>query len=215
MGDAAFVVVVGLDYSELSDLALERAFELASREPKAEVHVVNVLSPLELAPPNAPKGELLEVEIAATQLLRHVSARLNAYAESHATHLTPCQLKVVSHVRFDQPANAIVQLASDLAADLIVMGTHGRQGLTRFLLGSVSERVLRLAPCAVLVTRPKVVVVDDPVIEPPCARCQAARAAEEAELWCEQHQAKHARRHTHHLHDGSAAPPTFSTAKRS
>ena len=201
MGEAAFVIVVGLDYSELSDAALERAFQLASREAKAEVHVVNVLSPLEIAQPNAPKGVLLDVEIAASQLLRYFTARLNAFSAAHSPHANPCQMRVVSHVRFDQAANAIVQLASDLAADLIVVGTHGRQGLTRFLLGSVSERVLRLAPCAVLVMRPKAVVTEDPVLEPPCPRCQAVRATSGTELWCEQHGTKHGRHHTHHRND--------------
>jgi nucleotide-binding universal stress UspA family protein len=46
-----------------------------------------------------------------------------------------------------------VELARSRAIDLIVMGTHGRTGLLHVLLGSVAERVVRLAPCPVLVTR--------------------------------------------------------------
>jgi len=51
------------------------------------------------------------------------------------------------------PASAIVGYARDAAMDLIVMGTHGRTGLDRLLLGSVAEKVLRDAPCSVLVAK--------------------------------------------------------------
>ena len=51
------------------------------------------------------------------------------------------------------PADAIVRVARDRAADLIVMGTHGRTGLQHALLGSVAEKVVRLAPCPVLTVR--------------------------------------------------------------
>ena len=51
------------------------------------------------------------------------------------------------------PAERIVELAKDRHADLIVMGTQGRAGLPHLHLGSVAERVVRLAPCPVLVTR--------------------------------------------------------------
>jgi nucleotide-binding universal stress UspA family protein len=53
------------------------------------------------------------------------------------------------------PADAIVRLAQDRQADLIVMGTHGRTGLQHVLLGSVAEKVVRLAPCPVLTVRYK------------------------------------------------------------
>jgi len=51
------------------------------------------------------------------------------------------------------PATAIVRYARDAAMDLVVMGTHGRTGLDRLLLGSVAEKVLRDAPCSVLVVK--------------------------------------------------------------
>jgi nucleotide-binding universal stress UspA family protein len=52
-----------------------------------------------------------------------------------------------------QPANVIIETAKDARADLIVVGRHGRSGLERLLLGSVAERVIVLAPCAVLVVK--------------------------------------------------------------
>jgi nucleotide-binding universal stress UspA family protein len=57
-------------------------------------------------------------------------------------------------VRFGDAGDAIAQLASDIEADLVVVGTHGHRGLERLLLGSVAENVVRLAPCPVLVVRP-------------------------------------------------------------
>jgi nucleotide-binding universal stress UspA family protein len=47
-------------------------------------------------------------------------------------------------------AHTIVEYAKAISADLIVMGTHGRTGLAHFIIGSVAERVVRLAPCPVL-----------------------------------------------------------------
>jgi universal stress protein A len=58
-------------------------------------------------------------------------------------------------VRVGVPHEQIVKAARDEAADYIVIGTHGRTGLNRLLLGSVAERVIRLAPCPVLAVREK------------------------------------------------------------
>jgi nucleotide-binding universal stress UspA family protein len=54
------------------------------------------------------------------------------------------------------PFQTIVDMAGNKDVDMIVMGTHGRTGLTHALMGSVAERVVRLAPCPVLVTRGKI-----------------------------------------------------------
>jgi nucleotide-binding universal stress UspA family protein/CBS domain-containing protein len=61
------------------------------------------------------------------------------------------------HTRMGDTASAIVEMAHDLQADLIVMPTHGRHGLPRLLLGSVAEHVVRYAPCPVLTVRPSTV----------------------------------------------------------
>lgn len=57
-------------------------------------------------------------------------------------------------VRNGPPAAEIVRFAQELEADLIVLGTHGRTGFAHALLGSVAERVVRKAPCAVMTIRP-------------------------------------------------------------
>jgi nucleotide-binding universal stress UspA family protein len=57
---------------------------------------------------------------------------------------------IVATVRMGHVANTIVEYAKAVQADLVVMGTHGRTGLAHFIIGSVAERVVRLAPCPVL-----------------------------------------------------------------
>jgi hypothetical protein len=96
----------------------------------------------------------------------------------------------------------VAQLAADLEADLVVVGTHGRRALARMLLGSVAELTVRLAPCPVLVVRPKASPAPLPAIEPPCPRCVEARAQTSGkEYWCEQHRERHGQRHTYHQGD--------------
>jgi nucleotide-binding universal stress UspA family protein len=62
-----------------------------------------------------------------------------------------CRARAV--LRTGAPYQEIVALATDERADLIVIGTHGRGGINRVLLGSVADRVVRLAPCPVLTVR--------------------------------------------------------------
>lgn len=64
--------------------------------------------------------------------------------------------RVQYQVAEGDPAAAIVRAAKETNCDLIVMGTHGRTGLSRFLMGSVAEQVVRLAPCLVMTVRNQV-----------------------------------------------------------
>jgi nucleotide-binding universal stress UspA family protein len=68
-------------------------------------------------------------------------------------------------LRQGRPAREIVTVAKGVGCELIVMGTHGRTGLRRALLGSVAEDVLRHAPCPVLTVRPEL-----PAVSPPRTR---------------------------------------------
>ncbi|MDH4228377.1 MAG: universal stress protein [Nitrospirota bacterium] len=64
-------------------------------------------------------------------------------------------VKVESRVAQGKPWRAIVETAQEIGADLVVMGTHGRTGLSYEAIGSTAERVVQGAPCPVLVVRPK------------------------------------------------------------
>lgn len=62
-------------------------------------------------------------------------------------------IAVEHRLEYGDPAAVILKVAQEIGADLIVMGTHGRTGLRRLLMGSVAERVVRKAPCPVLMVR--------------------------------------------------------------
>jgi hypothetical protein len=102
---------------------------------------------------------------------------------------------LVGHLAVGTPWREIVQLASNLLADVIVVGTHGRQGIDRLLSGSVAELVVRKAKCPVVIARAKDWrAKDEPEIDPPCPDCvKVQQETRGGELWC----ARHAGRHPH------------------
>ena len=114
--------------------------------------------------------------------------------------------KIVSHLAVGVPWREILQLAANLQADVVVVGSHRRNTVQRWLLGSVSEQVVRKASCAVIVARPKDYQSDVPEIEPACTDCLATQKKTDGEsLWCE----RHARHHVHgRLH--YELPSTFA-----
>ena len=147
---------------------------------------------VQLELPGSPGFSSMSLGEAAEQLKLYAQHRLERYQAAHPTQ-KGASLSVVTHVRLDEPAEEIAQLAADLEADLVVVGTHGRRGLSRVLMGSVAEGVVRLAPCAVLVVRPKDVAA--PHIEPPCADCvRTRRESNGAEFWCPAHRERHGQR---------------------
>jgi nucleotide-binding universal stress UspA family protein len=202
------IIVVGVDYSDTSELALAHALEIASTGPRAEVHVVHVATtfhPLvgvehtpETMPPVPKPDETLR------DLADHVDRRLERFMSRRDASF-PLPERVVLHVRYDSPAQEIALLARDLDAQLVIVGTHGRRGLSRVLLGSVAEGVVRLSPCPVLVVRPREVSVA-PRIEPVCEHCVKTRSATGGQrMWCKQHSEHHGPRHTYHQRDRVAS----------
>ncbi|HEY5375415.1 MAG TPA: universal stress protein [Polyangiaceae bacterium] len=191
MNQTKYVVVVGVDYTPASDLAFEEALAITSRRVDAHLHVVHVRSRSRSSSPDVEAQTSSEDK---RDLQTYVAQRVSAFRACHAR--TPFE-RLFYHLRRDEAWRQIAQLAADVEADLIVVGTHDRNGLPRFLLGSVAEVVTRLAPCAVLVARPKAVSAPAPSIEPPCPRCIEVRAATNcAELWCEQHGERHGAAHS-------------------
>ena len=215
-----YVIVVGVDYSTASDLALERAFELAAAQALAEVHVVNVVqlygAQALIDYPADPSGFTnISMADATARVGRYAEQRFNAFVAQRGEGAGLARFaRVVPHLRFEAPAHEIAQIAADLEADLVVVGTHGRRGISRWLLGSVAEAVVRLAPCPVFVVREKAVPEQGPKIEPACPRCVETRhASGGAEYWCEEHRARHGQRHTYHQSDRASSesemPLTF------
>lgn len=154
-------LLLATDGSEYSRLALEKAAELASAT-QSEILVLAVsqlvnlgtVGPMVYAPESAFEVPTKEE---SEGLLQEASEYLDARGIRNRT------LRCIG-----QPAEAILQTAEEEHVDLIVMGSHGRSGLQRFLLGSVSNQVVSHSPVSVLVARaPKEAKTSPAPHEPP------------------------------------------------
>lgn len=136
-------ILVPIDFSEHSEKALDWALSLAAPE-KIPIIVFHVI-------PQPPTEWLTRVVAEEKKL----EAELRADAERRLQEITvekavPIETLVVWG---GNPCDEICVLTARQGVDLIVMGTHGRTGLKRMLVGSVAERVIRHAPCSVLAIR--------------------------------------------------------------
>ncbi|MGZ3405071.1 MAG: universal stress protein [Polyangia bacterium] len=210
-------IVVGTDFSELATGALDEALTLARGHEPAELHVVAVVeSDHDRLIPLADRGQSL-VEITdrvRVRLAAEASAALTRFAERAPGSARP---RAIAHVRVGQIAIQLASLATEIGADMVVVGTHGRRGLQRFMMGSVAEKTVRLAPCPVLVVRPKDTsgMQGLPAILPPCPACVVAREQSEgATWWCEAHisapEEPHSYSQSHRLEDPYYASPLGS-----
>jgi len=138
-------VVAPCDFSNESFNAVRTAMGLVASP--ADVHVVHVLyDDAPVATPGVIPGVVWgEIDV-ATRVAEATSA-LNASLRSHR-----CE-GVSAIVKLGDAGFEIAELADEVKAELIVMPSHGRSGINRLLMGSVAERVLRLAHCPVLVMR--------------------------------------------------------------
>lgn len=172
-----------------SSTVLRRALDAANRAEKSELHLVTVLEGSVRHDGSPPK--------VASELYKLATDEVAMFTKTHA----PLAIgRVVTHVLSGAPASEIVWLAAKLGADLVVVGSHGRRGLSRLLVGSVAELVVRRAGCPVLVERGKrhEAAWTTPEIEPPCPQCLEARAASGGkELWCARHLEHHIRGHVY------------------
>jgi nucleotide-binding universal stress UspA family protein len=143
-------IAVGIDFSSPSNHALHEAMRLARQLPASELHVIYVLR-TEKALHSARKLDELEVELRdkVEEIREHVINICEPKSDQ------PFTQEMIVHVRLGDPAAAIHQTAVDVDADLIVVGTHGRTGLDKLILGSVAEELMRIAHVPVLVAHPK------------------------------------------------------------
>jgi len=142
-------MLVATDFSEASAPATAYAFSLA-RALNAHLYVVYVVPEDDIRLITAIRTHL-QSDVTPAALVeifyKEADKRLASLMENAgATDLVHERIIVTG-----DPATAIMSCAAAKQVQLIIMGTHGRRGVTRFLMGSVTERVLREAPCAVLV----------------------------------------------------------------
>ncbi|HEY5921825.1 MAG TPA: universal stress protein [Kofleriaceae bacterium] len=139
-------ILVPTDLSEGAEEALDYACELA-REFGATVHLLHVIGIPTLGVP--------ELGVALTSTVIDSMVRENQIAlEQLADRKRHLGTFGQVLLRTGDARDVINRTAKELGADLIVMGTHGRRGVSRALLGSVTETVVRSAPCPVLTVRP-------------------------------------------------------------
>jgi nucleotide-binding universal stress UspA family protein len=140
---AGDIFLVPLDFSRGSEKALDHALKLA-RERRAKVIGLHVVPAELIYPPTGGRFDLYG--------LMERDARDSFQKLMRRKRLRPkdCELVLARGTDF---ADVIARHAKKLRASMIVMGSHGRTGLRRFLLGSVAERTLRYAQCPVLIVK--------------------------------------------------------------
>ena len=140
-------IVVATDFSECADNALAYAAELGAHL-DATLHLVHAISiPVMGVAEMGIAYASINIESATRSAQASLDDRVAQYRDR--VSLAPTRLEV------GDAREMIDNVASLVGADLVVMGTHGRRGLRRALLGSVAESVVRSAPCPVLTIRPK------------------------------------------------------------
>lgn len=136
-------ILVPIDFTSHSAAAVELAVDVARRY-DAQLTLLHVYEPVDYA---LPPGYVVYTPEQLSRMTGELEKRLQATARDVEKESgRPVETRLLQG-----PAGLIIiDFARDESYDLIVMGTHGRTGLGHFLLGSVAEKVVRAAPCAVL-----------------------------------------------------------------
>lgn len=147
--DTPKTIVVGTDFSEVSDEALRTA-AMYARMFGARVLVAHVFDTTPNVPPVIwSRPDLIDRSVQA-EVEQAIRETLDGKTASLLADVPDVELSVCQH---PSPGRALCQTAQDAGADLLIVGSHGRTGLSRAFLGSVAEQVVRHASCPVLVVR--------------------------------------------------------------
>ena len=141
------LIIVCTDFSSCSDLALERAAEISGRD-GARVFIIHIHDPKRAAGPGSravAQGDPEAWDEDSMHQLREARHR-------YFGHLADTDVQYDA-VPSSHPSIEICRIAKETRASLIVVGSHGRTGVLRRLLGSVAEATVRHAPCSVFVVR--------------------------------------------------------------
>lgn len=138
-------VLVATDFSGPSESAVNYARAMA-RSFGASLHVIHVFEPLWIT-----SADVVGGGVALATMVQGLEDAARKQLEESVTEEDRRELHAVAvTLTSESPAREIAHYASEHKVDLVVIGTHGRSGLSRLLIGSVAEKVVRLAPCPVL-----------------------------------------------------------------
>lgn len=147
MTQPSYRIVIGVGFTDACKLAITEGLSLAARVPGTEVHVVTVL--------DAHLDHKSQIEKAVDRLVETEKKLVEFVKTTAAAAAAPkTELPIVFHVRIGKPVEALNQLAFDVDANMIVVGTRARSRAAKLLLGSVADDLLREGRFPVMVARP-------------------------------------------------------------
>jgi nucleotide-binding universal stress UspA family protein len=141
-------IIIGTDGSETAREAVRQATELATTL-GSSIHLVSAYEPV---PDSRLREERVEVP-EDLQWMVNPREDVTSTLEEAAEEVKEAGVDVQTHAREGDPADAILDVAEEQKADLIVVGNKGMTGAKRFLLGSVPNKVSHHAPCTVMIIR--------------------------------------------------------------
>ncbi len=141
-------ILLAVDDSKFSEAATKVVIAQAHSK-DTEVRVLHVVEPPSLLVAREMGGYDPAIEIVWDKEAKHAKAFVEKTAETLRSH----GMKVTADVQDGDPKSKIIDASKEWHADLIVLGSHGRNGLDRFLMGSVSEAIARHAHCSVEIVR--------------------------------------------------------------
>ena len=143
-------ILVAVDDSNTSELALREAKKFAKADADVFLRILHIGNEFFIdwdGKAVYPKDKKQVYEEAQLALLQNIEVDL------HNNHISNFETRLVEATKSSRIAEQIVNEAKNWPADLLIMGTHGRQGFHHFMLGSVAEGVIRIAPMPVLLIR--------------------------------------------------------------
>jgi nucleotide-binding universal stress UspA family protein len=142
-------VLLAIESSDFSTAAVEAVRE-QFRPEETEIHLLHVIDPMVYLP--LYDGAVRDFDRIEALRVENRKQAETLVAET-AKRLRDARYRVNASIEEGEPRTTIIDCAARVGADLIVLGSHGRRGLPRLLLGSVSEYVARHAPCSVEIVR--------------------------------------------------------------
>ena len=141
-------ILLAIDDSKFSEAAIEAVIRQATPQ-ETEVKVLHVIEPI----PIYPNGQAWGYGPEASQVLKEQRKEAEELVARAGQTLREKNFKVMTAIEEGNPKEVIIDSAAEWHADLIVVGSHGRKGLDRFFMGSVSDAVARHAHCSVQIVR--------------------------------------------------------------